>query len=949
MKVCNARNAIAILTLLSILIAYLNFTGCRENPHDLMTPVVLENVTGLDGALPQVDNAPWATVIDFESLPPDALHFESTDRLIDLETGVEFSALSGPGQGIIYPGTVGQVTLPSIDGCQKLIDASRKLGTAGLGEITGSGNFGIRVTFPEQIESPAAISVEFYTKETASIHVRLLSASNVDVASLTTNAIPATDGTCGFSNVFKSRTVVTVTAQEPVASAVLTVTEQFSEPGGSDDDATRVTDAAREPSVFVIDNLRYGSFFSAGLDIRPGSCPNPFNPKSQGVLPVALLGGEDFDVRDIDLSSLRLEGVEPIAGKMKYKSVPGALSAACVCSTGNPDSFEDLELKFRTPEIAEAIDPVWPSEIKMLTLAGILLDGTPFEATDCVKIVGIQEPTSEVITRPDVPTGPSRIYWYGSTETHCAEGAVSSSGHPLQYRFWINDVPNRPPTEWQNVACISYQWDSTGTFEIRAQARCAIHTDKVSDVSEALSVTVMPPEYIPVMHFATTITRIWPGGQTTVTKPYHPAAVLDTVGMFRPFSMSYHGTSLNGPISAYKYLSLSPGVDLPGAGVWTTDLSDTVRSIYTIGDPAVPSGTFRLGAQCRDILGAESVINAGTFDEGVCQVVVNFDPDTKILFVINSYTRGGIDYQETLNLSDAVPDTVPYNSWIRLDYAGWDSPLDSILCGDDLNKCIQYQMSYKRYSDRFPWAEGRSRWLPDTPTDTNPFGTPDSMSMNIGTVEYDVYARSVDENGRPDGTPAIVSLVGNFNPTLDEFSLENHTGLAAADGDTIVWDWWAPADSGFDFMSNPPRRFKRFNFKIGATGHDHPKDPDGSGVKSWLYEFRRVDDPSVTQHFARSDGWVEGVSVNVLNDEFSITFTYGLLDPNGDDVFNNLPDWINRGYDFSIRGRDTGQFEEFDQYVIVNGVRTRVNAYNVNTLGRWTAEEGQRFYFKMQR
>ena len=32
------------------------------------------------------------------------------------------------------------------------------------------------------------------------------------------------------------------------------------------------------------------------IDIKPGSCPNPLNSNSQGVLPVALLGTEDFDV-----------------------------------------------------------------------------------------------------------------------------------------------------------------------------------------------------------------------------------------------------------------------------------------------------------------------------------------------------------------------------------------------------------------------------------------------------------------------------------------------------------------------------------------------------------------------------------------------------------------------------------------------------------------------------
>jgi glucose/arabinose dehydrogenase len=42
------------------------------------------------------------------------------------------------------------------------------------------------------------------------------------------------------------------------------------------------------------------------LDIRPGSCPNPLNRRSRGVLPVALMGTEHFDVTDIDVSTLTI-------------------------------------------------------------------------------------------------------------------------------------------------------------------------------------------------------------------------------------------------------------------------------------------------------------------------------------------------------------------------------------------------------------------------------------------------------------------------------------------------------------------------------------------------------------------------------------------------------------------------------------------------------------------
>ena len=45
---------------------------------------------------------------------------------------------------------------------------------------------------------------------------------------------------------------------------------------------------------------------NVAVDIKPGSCPNPLNIKSKGVLPVAILGTEDFDVKDIKVNSIRI-------------------------------------------------------------------------------------------------------------------------------------------------------------------------------------------------------------------------------------------------------------------------------------------------------------------------------------------------------------------------------------------------------------------------------------------------------------------------------------------------------------------------------------------------------------------------------------------------------------------------------------------------------------------
>ena len=48
------------------------------------------------------------------------------------------------------------------------------------------------------------------------------------------------------------------------------------------------------------------------VDIRPASCPNPLNVNSRGVLSVAILGSEGFDVDQVDPDTVLLEGVSPL-------------------------------------------------------------------------------------------------------------------------------------------------------------------------------------------------------------------------------------------------------------------------------------------------------------------------------------------------------------------------------------------------------------------------------------------------------------------------------------------------------------------------------------------------------------------------------------------------------------------------------------------------------------
>jgi uncharacterized repeat protein (TIGR01451 family) len=107
------------------------------------------------------------------------------------------------------------------------------------------------------------------------------------------------------------------------------------------------------------------------IDIKPGSCPNPLNTKSKGVLPVAILGTEDFDVLEIDPASIRLESsAAPIRSSYEDVATPITDGEECDCTEDGPDGYLDLMLKFENQEIVDAE----------------LFDGTPVESQDCVII-----------------------------------------------------------------------------------------------------------------------------------------------------------------------------------------------------------------------------------------------------------------------------------------------------------------------------------------------------------------------------------------------------------------------------------------------------------------------------------------------------------------------------------------------------------------------------------
>lgn len=143
----------------------------------------------------------------------------------------------------------------------------------------------------------------------------------------------------------------------------------------------------------------------AAVDIKPGSCSNPVNVRSKGVLPVAILGTEDFDVNAIDIASIRLAGVAPIRSSFEDVAAPLVEGNECECTTEAPDGYTDLTLKFRTQQIVEelinTLGDLVDREILALTLEGALSDGPLIVGEDCIVVLG-KVPKSIIAKRSDL-------------------------------------------------------------------------------------------------------------------------------------------------------------------------------------------------------------------------------------------------------------------------------------------------------------------------------------------------------------------------------------------------------------------------------------------------------------------------------------------------------------------------------------------------------------------
>lgn len=109
-------------------------------------------------------------------------------------------------------------------------------------------------------------------------------------------------------------------------------------------------------------------FIEVEIDIKPGSDPSCFNNDGNGVIPVAIFGTATFDVNDIDVETVQLEGLDVnVVGKSN--------KLLASIEDVNEDGYDDLVVKI------EDEDGVFDVGSTMAILTGSLLDGTQIQGT----------------------------------------------------------------------------------------------------------------------------------------------------------------------------------------------------------------------------------------------------------------------------------------------------------------------------------------------------------------------------------------------------------------------------------------------------------------------------------------------------------------------------------------------------------------------------------------
>ena len=340
---------------------------------DLVTNTVTGHVTGVLGAAKEgIAFTPDGALALVAAHPFQSFTGDRGVTVVDVATDTAIDEILLPagsrsrGLAILPDGSKAYVAIAEGPNAVAVIDvASRSVAKIISGFVT-----------------PVGVAV---TPDGHAVYVTNLNGSSVSVIDTATDTVSAT--VTGFVRPFHiaitpdgAKVYVTEHGNGTVA-VIDAATNTF--------DGTRLAVDAANPVGIVIGAPLAPSVVSVGIDIHPGSFPNPINLGSGGTTPVAILGDGVLDLNDIDVATLTVgtEGVKTVGKTDKalcsFDDVSGPPPGpeGADDPSGVPDGVLDLLCHFITvgivPEEGDTKGKV----------SGDFLSGGSLEGTDSLVIV----------------------------------------------------------------------------------------------------------------------------------------------------------------------------------------------------------------------------------------------------------------------------------------------------------------------------------------------------------------------------------------------------------------------------------------------------------------------------------------------------------------------------------------------------------------------------------
>lgn len=133
------------------------------------------------------------------------------------------------------------------------------------------------------------------------------------------------------------------------------------------------------------------------VDIKPGSCPNPIQTRDRGVISVAIVGTDLYDVTQIDPATVRLNDVPPLRWSYEDAAIPYepflGKEDAYDCDEYWPDEngvfdgITDLVFKFKAQEFIADLGGVQAGDVIIVLLTGTEFGGRQIIGEDVILIL----------------------------------------------------------------------------------------------------------------------------------------------------------------------------------------------------------------------------------------------------------------------------------------------------------------------------------------------------------------------------------------------------------------------------------------------------------------------------------------------------------------------------------------------------------------------------------